>query len=1018
MFEKEEELKRCRSLTCWGLLLVMVLGLCILGASFRAAAQSSEHCPAYVEKLDNIHSLADRALNERCRAFAEKLAEMYTLADQSCQAHIKGNAYFEEGSPRADFEYQRALNLDQQILEKIGAIVPTFGVTAELKVKLQEAQRLYSQQVNFYAQSNQLSAQAGMAYRIGNRTVGDRLLDRANSANDSANQLEDRAFALLEEAAELLCQLTEQEEEESVPQPGEATTAIALTPPEGEYAAEGPIEECPECPREQGGPAETTNQGIQVPAPIFGVSGMLFDQVTDCETGEEIDPSLLQTEFVFRSGAQAPYDLSELEKVIVKAEGYTPREMTNFSPMQVSLGFLQVSLLIPAEQSICLSPAASEKPVYAVKPVCQIKHEWLAGTSIAIEEPVDYFPKQSIMPLGDLIAFHIKASDEDVLKQSCYGCDGEAIKRVGPLPDVMTYTWSFKGDRAGKIVSGYFGEAILYALPESMSDGQAFVDILSCTVDDQSWPDHKADDTPITFTAQIAIARVSDHTCRVKVDLIPQPLTSYKVDVVEEVAEDCNPLQEVWKKGFAINSTPIYAENMCAGQLYRLHAFLSRPGDLDELVLKCSSRECGSAEKTVECEDPLTLVWDDNGAGGTFPFGNEGVYVIYQAPSHGKDVKFTLSTDDSGKQADDDKIKEENSALAIEIVRVVADDPRTHEIPSVLPSSASPKQHFVTVKYSAPGHDKMRLRAEIKPDTAYARRWITWKGADADPSNPLIGLIPRTGPLKRLVEIQVNERPCRTCKDLMAWVIWCTLKGDLSTISPSSTGCVVDSSDSNYNKLVVGLDQNRGISTSGGNRTGVLWTATVYPIEIIQDRDHPKLEGKNDTDPPGTTNWDGIPLKNGVDSSKWDMSRQNRTKVLKDGTVMGTSELKAYFRYNVANRDSIFSYPSDDRIGNDDVYTNDETNTPYTSSPLGQLTSTDAPQRSLHNIQGSSGDEITFKLQFREFVRVELDGTWYRCSDWGEWRFHIACEKGRIGQCLWTQRIPPGHVHELDNRDW
>ena len=206
MKEKRKGGNKKRSRTRWVVLLIAVLATGILWTPVGAAAQSSAQCPVYVEKLNNINSLAERTTNELGLAFTEKLAEMYRLADQSCQAHKKGNVYFEKGSPRAELEYQRALDLDEQILEKIDAVVRSFGVTAELKAKLEEAKRLYSQQVDFYAQSNQLSAQAGMAYRIGNRTVGDRLLDRANSTNDSANQLEAGAFTLLEEAAELLCQ--------------------------------------------------------------------------------------------------------------------------------------------------------------------------------------------------------------------------------------------------------------------------------------------------------------------------------------------------------------------------------------------------------------------------------------------------------------------------------------------------------------------------------------------------------------------------------------------------------------------------------------------------------------------------------------------------------------------------------------------------------------------------------------------------------------------------------------------
>ena len=152
MFEKGDASKHCRAFPWLELLLITALGAGIHWTPVSAAAQSSAQCPVYAEKLDNINSLADRAADELGRAFAEKLAEMYLLADQSCQAHKKGNAYFEQGSPRAELEYQRALDLDEQILEKIAAVVPTFGVTAALQAKLEEAQRLYSQQVNFYAQ--------------------------------------------------------------------------------------------------------------------------------------------------------------------------------------------------------------------------------------------------------------------------------------------------------------------------------------------------------------------------------------------------------------------------------------------------------------------------------------------------------------------------------------------------------------------------------------------------------------------------------------------------------------------------------------------------------------------------------------------------------------------------------------------------------------------------------------------------------------------------------------------------
>jgi hypothetical protein len=42
---------------------------------------------------------------------------------------------------------------------------------------------------------------------------------------------------------------------------------------------------------------------------------------------------------------------------------------------------------------------------------------------------------------------------------------------------------------------------------------------------------------------------------------------------------------------------------------------------------------------------------------------------------------------------------------------------------------------------------------------------------------------------------------------------------------------------------------------------------------------------------------------------------------------------------------------------------------------------------------GSEGDKIEIKVQFREFARVQLGGTWYRCSDEKFWRLHIKFKK-------------------------
>jgi len=331
VFGKKEDLKRvlrCRSFTSWALLLVTMLGLCVLWAPVSAAEGS----------------------NERCQAFAQKLEEIRALDEEALKKHLDGNEDFAEGKSSANLKYRNALSLDTTILNKINELVSTFGVTPEVKAKLDKAKQQYSQKVDAYTQYTQLMAQAGMGYRI-NQSMGDRLHGQANSVLESSNQFDDKACTLLEEAGELLCKLTEQVEKETVPQTSEAPTTVTLSPFVGDVLEE----ECPECPSESGGSAETTSQGIEIQTTFMaGVTSLLLDKVTDCETGGEIDATLLGTEFVFTSGAKPPYDLTDLDKVIVKAEGYEDTAIRSFTPMQFSLVFFQVTALVPDEADICL----------------------------------------------------------------------------------------------------------------------------------------------------------------------------------------------------------------------------------------------------------------------------------------------------------------------------------------------------------------------------------------------------------------------------------------------------------------------------------------------------------------------------------------------------------------------------------------------------------------------------------------------------------------------------------------
>jgi len=712
--------------------------------------------------------------------------------------------------------------------------------------------------------------------------------------------------------------------------------------------------------------------------------------------------------------ANQPFGLAKTsDGYAVAATGFAPVTVQEASALTI-FGLTSVDL-----GDVCLTPIPPVLEEPLTERTCKIEYEWLKKTPIEVIEALDYVPKQAVMPLGGIIAFHIRATDQDVLKQTCYGCvEGESVVRIGPVADVVSNHWELNCTPksapcpGGKLLGSSTGNHgdILYQLPEELAEGESLLDNLSCRIDDLEGPLAKANDDPVYASALITITGQRGNACRVTVQLFNPVVSPSDDDVAPQAAQDCTPGKAVWEEGRQLILSPYVPECMCAGQLYLLHV---HPDDIDidALTLTCDTVACEGSSATLRVSDPTTPTWSDNGAGGTFPFGNKGFGVTYQAPAVGKELKLTCTIDDSGTAYDDRQLLKERKCMAVKILRVLSGDPTTHEIPSVLPAANLPRQHFVTVRQTARGQDKMKLEAQIQPNTDAARRCVTWVGAQADAANPLVGLVPRTAALKQPVRIQVGER---ACKHLMAWVIWCELKGDLSTIDQT---CTQDPADHNYSKLDIELNTARRPGGTGGARNGIQWTATVHPIEMITDADRPDLGGPP-SGVPGTTNWDGIPLATGA-SSKWDMSRQARVQVRKDGTVMTEAVLSAYFMYgHFAKRDSIASYPTDDTVGNDDIYTADETNNPYTSSPVGQLTSTDSPSRTFHNIQGAVGDRVEFALHFREFVRVELHGHWYRCSDWGLWRFHVACKKAAAGTCLWQEDPARKHTHELDNNDW
>ena len=84
-----------------------------------------------------------------------------------------------------------------------------------------------------------------------------------------------------------------------------------------------------------------------------------------------------------------------------------------------------------------------------------------------------------------------------------------------------------------------------------------------------------------------------------------------------------------------------------------------------------------------------------------------------------------------------------------------------------------------------------------------------------------------------------------------------------------------------------------------------------------------------------------------------------------------------------------WDYPARWEEGNDDSGTGDETNDPYGAG----MTSADSPTDNFAHTGGTDGDTFEDRTQFREFVRLELDKTWWVISPMYPWRVHQRVRK-------------------------
>ncbi|HEX8196260.1 MAG TPA: hypothetical protein VF571_08735 [Pyrinomonadaceae bacterium] len=160
-------------------------------------------------------------------------------------------------------------------------------------------------------------------------------------------------------------------------------------------------------------------------------------------------------------------------------------------------------------------------------------------------------------------------------------------------------------------------------------------------------------------------------------------------------------------------------------------------------------------------------------------------------------------------------------------------------------------------------------------------------------------------------------------------------------------------------------------------------------VSLITDPNRPNFSGakSNTNGPPGGNHpINGNSLTGGADK-KWDNSRQIRFKILNPNNISASDTT-----FVSAFPSDLTNYPLDDFVGNDDITTTDpETNDPYSNN--GVLTGHDVPITAICDRAGAVGDTFESRLHFREFTRLEIEGTWHRISDFYPWRFHRKLKK-------------------------
>lgn len=302
-------------------------------------------------------------------------------------------------------------------------------------------------------------------------------------------------------------------------------------------------------------------------------------------------------------------------------------------------------------------------------------------------------------------------------------------------------------------------------------------------------------------------------------------------------------------------------------------------------------------------------------------------------------------------------------AVPLTVLRVEV-EPGSRDQFSQVPGTG-PGTHWVGVASTTAKKPKVRAVLDSAvPATDPRVAGLTWSGPDVtpDPADPLQAEVGRTAGQR-----QVTATLGGSSASTALWAVFAQIK---TTGGPSPS-----------------FSSNATAASPGGS---INLQATILPNSILTAADHPRLEGPNDTAPPGgVSQATGNPLSGGADHH-WDFSRKSRDRVVNpSGIPLGNFIVPGDTGMTTIFGNVPWAYPATWEEGNDDSSTGDETNNPYASP----MTSTDRPVDNLLHSAGANGDTFEDHAQFLEFVRLEINKRWWVISAHFPWRVHMKVQK-------------------------